>query len=370
MKNLLLNKLRQNININDSIIHINLETSTIDKALAEALTDSSEIDLSPPRPIINTKGMKNMSNMVQFKEVMYTRKSLLKSKCLSKKKRQILNYRVFYPLPKKSFVWCPVYKASSTNWMHNLLHLAGKKESEIKKIVKDHPSQPNDQARAVAPILSLSKLRQLATSAQFKGMFVVRHPFDRLVSAYRDKIERCHGPDNTTLKGEWYYKTYGKKIVSKYRNGAIQRFGPEYFSEDNNFGSPLPISSGWRSSSLPSWWEFVQYILHTQPTRYDEHWKPFSIYCAVCSFPYTHILHFENIQTEEKFFAEEMTASDLVHPRWENRNDEGLAKEDILNKYFSILDDDEIQDLYKIYEDDFRFFGYQFEYRGIELNKD
>ena len=65
-----------------------------------------------------------------------------------------------------------------------------------------------------------------------------------------------------------------------------------------------------------------------------------------------------------------MSASDLVHPRWENRNDEGLAKEDILNKYFSILDDDEIQDLYKIYEDDFRFFGYQFEYRGIELNKD
>ena len=122
MKNLLLNKLRQNININDSIIHINLETSTIDKALAEALTDSSEIDLSPPRPIINTKGMKNMSNMVsfkvntinimnhnfpmskvQYKEVMYTRKNLLKSKCLSKKKRQILNYRVFYPLPVRNY---------------------------------------------------------------------------------------------------------------------------------------------------------------------------------------------------------------------------------------------------------------------------
>jgi len=106
MKNLLLNKLRQNININDSIIHINLETSTIDKALAEALTDSSEIDLSPPRPIINTKGMKNMSNMVQFKEVMYTRKNLLKSKCLSKKKANP-ELQSFLPFTKKVFCLVP-----------------------------------------------------------------------------------------------------------------------------------------------------------------------------------------------------------------------------------------------------------------------
>ena len=39
-----------------------------------------------------------------------------------------------------------------------------------------------------------------------------------------------------------------------------------------------------------------------------------------------------------------------------------------INKYFSILDDDEIQDLYKIYEDDFVLFGYKFEYRGLKLN--
>ena len=28
-----------------------------------------------------------------------------------------------------------------------------------------------------------------------------------------------------------YYNTYGKKIVSKYRSRAEQRFGPQYFSE-------------------------------------------------------------------------------------------------------------------------------------------
>ena len=88
---------------------------------------------------------------------MLTRQNLMKSNCVRRKSRQILNNRVFYPLPvniykydrkpqgivfnlqKKSLVWCPVYKAASTNWMHNLLHLAGKTEEEIKRIMKDHP---------------------------------------------------------------------------------------------------------------------------------------------------------------------------------------------------------------------------------------
>ena len=74
------------------------------------------------------------------------------------------------------------------------------------------------------------------------------------------------------------------------------------------------------------------------------------------------------MEQEEKFFAEEMSASDLIHPRWENRNDDGLAKEEILGKYFSLLDDKDIAALYKIYEDDFKMSGYQFKYKQFQLN--
>ena len=88
----------------------------------------------------------------------------------------------------------------------------------------------------------------------------------------------------------------------------------------------------------------------------------------MCSFPFNYILHFENIEQEEDFFVQKMSASDLIHPRWENRNDVGLSKEELLNKYFNILDDNEIQDLYKMYEEDFVLFDYKFEYRGLKLN--
>ena len=71
---------------------------------------------------------------------------------------------------------------------------------------------------------------------------------------------------------------------------------------------------------------------------------------------------------EEAYFAESLNASDLIHPRWENRNDRGLTKDEIVNTYFELLDDDEVAKLYEVYKDDFKVFGYTFEFRGVTFN--
>ena len=146
------------------------------------------------------------------------------------------------------------------------------------------------------------------------------------------------------------------------------QFGEEFFSPALHDGAPLPVSRSWRNSSLPSWWEFVQFVRHTPPHLYDEHWRPASLYCSVCSIHFTHILHFENIQQEEAMFARLLNATEMIRPRWENRDDGGLAKQEILAKYFSLLDDEDIQDLYRIYQDDFKMFDYTFEYKNFKLN--
>jgi hypothetical protein len=62
------------------------------------------------------------------------------------------------------------------------------------------------------------------------SFLMVRHPFKRLVSAYRDKLERTHITVNDVEdpKSDFYYKRYGKKIVAQFRKKAIEKFGLEF----------------------------------------------------------------------------------------------------------------------------------------------
>lgn len=49
-------------------------------------------------------------------------------------------------------------------------------------------------------------------------LIVVRHPFERILSAYRDKLENSQiGREHGTLH---FYNTYGQPIVSRYRQGG------------------------------------------------------------------------------------------------------------------------------------------------------
>ena len=101
---------------------------------------------------------------------------------------------------------------------------------------------------------------------------------------------------------------------------------------------------------------------------FDEHWKPASLYCTVCGdMQYNTILHFENIEHEEPWLADSLGAGHLIEPRWENKNSKEVSKEQVLGSYFSLLLDEEIRGLYNIYEDDFKAFGYKFQFRGLSL---
>ena len=86
MKKLLLNKIRPEVNVkNDSMIK-KIEVTTIDSALAEALTDSSEIDLSPPNPVLGTlEKSKNISSLVSCSQIKIITSSSLFSRLNLKK---------------------------------------------------------------------------------------------------------------------------------------------------------------------------------------------------------------------------------------------------------------------------------------------
>ena len=154
---------------------------------------------------------------------------------------------------------------------------------------------------------------------QFNSFLVVRHPFHRLVSAYRDKLERLHGE---TVDGDWYYNTRGRKIVSKYRKKALRKFGSDFFSAENNFGTPLAVN-GVRVRELPTFWEFVQNVITSMVTAMDEHWKPMSNFCKPCMIRYETIVHFEHLETEVEYLRRYINSSttDTITPGSSNSSE-------------------------------------------------
>ena len=88
-------------------------------------------------------------------------------------------------------VWCPVHEASSTNWLTNLPALSNFRASQI-KILKRRFVQPNELAAIVAKPMALPQFRKYISTNDPIKFLIVRHPFDRLLSAYKDKLVMEH----------------------------------------------------------------------------------------------------------------------------------------------------------------------------------
>ena len=115
---------------------------------------------------------------------------------------------------------------------------------------------------------------------------VVRHPFERILSAYRDKLEDL-SRDIEAREG-YYYTMYGKHIVAEYRDKT-----------DKNLTGVIE----------PTWREFVTYLLNTPVTKFDEHWMPIWMLCSPCIIRFIQsIVVFEIM----RFDFEDM----MPFPRW------------------------------------------------------
>ena len=90
----------------------------------------------------------------------------------------------------------------------------------------------------------------------------------------------------------------------------------------------------------------------------------------MCFLPYNYILHFENIEQEEKMLIHHLGAEKIIKSRKENvdKDSEDMTREKLIFKYLNILDDDEITSLYNIYKNDFKMFNYTFQFRSLRFN--
>jgi hypothetical protein len=141
------------------------------------------------------------------------------------------SYNEMYVDDARQYIYCLVSKASCTSWKRTLLKLSGNMTTSNKLlntshelkfgVVHNHAFSDRILKRLV--LFTPDEIR-FRLNNYFKFMFV-REPFERLLSAYRDKM----------LRDQAYVRAFAPFIVKKYRNNTRTAFseytGIVFFSE-------------------------------------------------------------------------------------------------------------------------------------------
>lgn len=130
----------------------------------------------------------------------------------------------------------------------------------------------------------------------------------------------------------------------------------------------MPSAKTSRTADMPIFWEFVQFVIDSpEPMRMDEHWRPIASYCSPCTIPYHFIVKLENHNVEERFVKRLLAPQRKLPETRMNHLEEEMNIEELTGIYFQMLDDQDVIRLYKIYEADFKMFGYEFSLRNLSF---
>ncbi|XP_050734197.1 carbohydrate sulfotransferase 11-like isoform X2 [Eriocheir sinensis] len=176
-------------------------------------------------------------------------------------------------------IYCYIPKVSCTSWRRVLLKTTGNLPSE-----ENITSITRGQVHSIPlPRLASSKNPEEKLQTYKKFMFV-RHPFERVLSAFRDKMERPNELYD-------FHNMIGKKIEEHYRGTTEAEGHNVTFSE------------------------FIRYISEPGPgtaEQRNEHWLPMHKLCSPCSVEYDFIGRMENLEEDADYVLRWLGVRELV----------------------------------------------------------
>ncbi|XP_013136089.1 PREDICTED: carbohydrate sulfotransferase 11 [Papilio polytes] len=226
-------------------------------------------------------------------------------------------------------LYCYVPKVACTNWKRILMILASKWNGT------DVLAIPASLAHSPGMFRNLSTVpkedRQIMLD-NYNKMIIVRNPFERLLSAYRNKLE------GDTQSAKYFQDRVGKRIIRAYREN--------------------PSNESLAQGHDVTFKEFVLFLTNQSEEMADvvnnEHWQPITSLCHPCLIKYTLVGKYETLLDDSLLALNTINASYIQFPRLAHTS--GTAEK--LHKYFSQLDLPLIRRLYKLYKYDYRVFNY------------
>lgn len=205
--------------------------------------------------------------------------------------------------------------------------------------VDDIKSVPRDVIHENNPLRKVEAFGDVQLSRNgFKGylkFLFVRHPFERLVSAYYDKFV-----DNRT--SSVYRKNIGTQIIRQYRSHASK--------ESLEFGHDVTFP------------EFVSFVIDEWKSgrrKLDVHWRPMSDLCLPCTIQYDFVGKFESFDRDLSLLMMGINETKTMELVFGGQSDKPATSSTLVHDAFSLLNNQQKYDLLLIYDSDFRIFNYQ-----------
>lgn len=230
---------------------------------------------------------------------------------------------------KHKLLYCYVPKVACTNWKRVLMVLTDRIN------VTNLMDIPASLAHANTSLTRLSEYNKAQAQyflTHYTSFLVVRQPFERVLSAYRNKLE-----DNQP-SAKYFQARIGRYIIKRYRQNP----------------SKIDLETG----DNVTFREFVQYLIR-EGIRNDaanEHWKPIYELCYPCAVNYTFIGKYEHMDEDSDVILNMVNAPPILFPHSKS----GQTSEK-LKFYLRQLPLSDIEQLYRMYELDFKLFGYNLE---------
>ncbi|KAF9804241.1 hypothetical protein SFRURICE_020669 [Spodoptera frugiperda] len=159
-------------------------------------------------------------------------------------------------------LYCYVPKVACTNWKRILMMLSGKwNGTDVLSITASIAHTPG----LFRDLSNVSKAERDYMLENYNKMIIVRNPFERLLSAFRNKLE------GDTLSARYFQDRIGRRIIKAYRENPS--------NESLEYGRDVTFK------------EFALFLTNRSEEMADvvnnEHWQPITNLCHPCLIKYT-----------------------------------------------------------------------------------
>ncbi|XP_054723286.1 carbohydrate sulfotransferase 11-like [Uloborus diversus] len=230
-------------------------------------------------------------------------------------------------------IYCFVPKVACTNWKRILLAL--------RSADKDPLSISGNETHQATAFTLLSQYSKQEISDKLKHywkFFFARHPYERLLSAYRNKLEESYVD---------YFRTrFGTEIIKKFR--------------------PNPSEESIEKGHDVRFLEFIQYVtsLNVEDWKkaFNEHWRPVFDLCFPCHIKYDFIGKYETLSDDATFILRKTGISTKVKFPDRLQSYKKQPTGDLMQLYYRNISTNLHRKLFEVYKEDFTLFEYESPY--------